>query len=438
MDLEFAAFIALDWGDRKHAWAMQIAGEKQRPQQGEIENSPEAVEQWAAELAQRFGGRPVAVALEQSRGAVVAMLGKYEHLVLHPIHPSTLAGYRKSFQPSGAKDDPGDALIGLDLLLRHRDRLRPLRPDTVETRTLQFLVEARRKLVDEKTRHSNRLTALLKQFFPQILRWFGSPSSPLVGAVLQRWPTLEQLQQSRPAAVVKFLRAHHGGSEQHLQELQGEIARAVPATRDPALLASANIEATVLVRIIAELRAGIADYERQIEAAVQVHPDFSLMDSFPGVGPALAPRLIAAMGSDRNRFANAQAVQCFSGIAPVVQRSGRQHWVHWRWACPKFVRQTFHEWALHSLARCAWARSYYDQQRARGKTHHAAVRALAYKWIRILFRCWKDHRPYQDMLYTAALGKRAAQSTAPAANAGLPQVQWKSCAGFQKPVLGGA
>lgn len=139
---DFAAFVALDWADQKHAWALQVAG-MERVQDGELENTPEAVEIWASELEQRFGGRPIAVALEQPRGAVVAVLSKYAHLVLFPVHPNSLAHYRQSFYPSGAKSDPSDAELLLELLVQHRDRLRPLQPDTVETRLLQFLVEER-------------------------------------------------------------------------------------------------------------------------------------------------------------------------------------------------------------------------------------------------------------------------------------------------------
>ena len=115
---EFAAFVALDWADQKHAWAMQAAGPA-RVQYGELENTPEAVEVWASELEQRFGGRPLAVALEQPRGAVVAVLSKYAHLVLFPVHPNTLAHYRQSFYPSGAKSDPSDAGLLLELLVQH-------------------------------------------------------------------------------------------------------------------------------------------------------------------------------------------------------------------------------------------------------------------------------------------------------------------------------
>ena len=134
---EFAAFIGIDWADRKHAWALQ--GECGRSiEQGELDHTPEAVDFWAAELARRFSGRPIAVALEQSRGSLLFMLTKYAHLVLFPIHPATSVNYRKGFRPSGAKSDPSDAGLLLDLLVRHREKLRRLDPDTEETRTLQF------------------------------------------------------------------------------------------------------------------------------------------------------------------------------------------------------------------------------------------------------------------------------------------------------------
>ena len=124
------------------------------------------------------------------------MLAKYPHLVLFPVHPTTAARYRETFCTSGAKDDPSDTASLLDLLMRHPERLRPLQPDTTETRLLQFLVEDAGRSVDEKTRQSNRLTDCLKLYFPQILRWFNDVSSPLVGALLERWPSLQELQPS--------------------------------------------------------------------------------------------------------------------------------------------------------------------------------------------------------------------------------------------------
>ena len=177
---EWAAFAAIDWADQKNFWRL-VPAVSQHFELGELENTPEAVEAWAAGLEQRFGGRPIAVCLEQSRGALVYMLTKYPHLVLFPVHPTTAAHYRETFCPSGAKSDPNDTASLLDLLLRHREHLRPLQPDTVETRLLHFLVEERRRTVDEKTRQSNRLTDCLKLYFPQILRRFDDVTTPLVG-----------------------------------------------------------------------------------------------------------------------------------------------------------------------------------------------------------------------------------------------------------------
>jgi hypothetical protein len=149
--------------------------------QGELIHKPEAVEAWAADLYRKFGGRPIAIALEQSRGSLLFMLLKYEHLVLFPVHPSTLVNYRKGFRPSGAKNDPSDARLLVDLLVRHRERLRRLHPDSEQTPTLQFLVEGRQKFVHEKVRYSNRLTAYLKMYFPQVLDWFSAVDSAIIG-----------------------------------------------------------------------------------------------------------------------------------------------------------------------------------------------------------------------------------------------------------------
>ena len=176
----------------------------------------------------------------------------------------------------------------------------------------------------------------------------------------------------------------------------------------------------VLVELIATLREGIASFDRQIAQAVAAHPDFAIFDSFPGAGPALAPRLLAAFGSQRERYQSAADLQTFSGIAPVTERSGKSQWVHVRWACPRFLRQKFHEWAAHSIGFCDWARAYYQQQRGRGKDHHAAVRALAFKWIRIAFRCWKHAVPYDDARYMQSLRRRGSPLIAALAKPELP------------------
>ena len=147
----------------------------------------------------------------------------------------------------------------------------------------------------------------------------------------------------------------------------------------------------------------MADLDQRIQPIAQAHPDYAVFDSLPGAGEVMVPRLIAAFGTKRERFSNASQVQNFSGIAPVRESSGRTEWIHMRWACPQFLRQTCHEWAGHSMAHSSWAQAYYRQQIAKGNGHHAAVRSLAAKWIRIVYRCWVNHMPYDERIYLDSL-----------------------------------
>lgn len=429
----YAAWIGLDWADKKHVWSMRTADGK--VDRGELDNTPEAVETWAAGWAQRFGGRPVAIALEQSRGAVISMFSKYAHLVLLPVHSTMVANYRKSFSPSGAKSDDKDSDLILDLVLKHPERIKPLRPDTVETRKLQFLTEQRRKLVDLHTAQLQFLIGWLKQVFPQILGWFDNLSTPLVEDLLLRWPTLPQLQKVSPKMLLKFLHHHNCRSEERNQQRLEEFRKAVSITHDPALLTTGVLCIQNAVRLLANLRDGIEAFDRQIKETFQSHPDRVIVESFPGAGPALEPRLIAAVGTQRDRFDSANNLACFAGIAPVTESSGNSCCIHWRWSCPKFIRQTFHEWARCSTRTCSWARALYNKQRERGKDHHAVIRALAFKWIRIFYRCWRDRVPYDEKLYLASVNARASQraaTAAPAHNRTKPKVVLKTCGDFKK------
>lgn len=423
--VEYAALIGIDWADQKHSWSMRTADGKRH--RGELKQSPESIQVWAAELEQQFAGRPVAVALEQSRGALVAMLSKYAHLVLFPIHPNTLTNYRKAFRPSGAKSDPADAELALEVLVTHPEKLRPLQPDTVETRQLQFLTEQRRDLVNAQTSYKQTLISWLKQVFPQILDWFDDVGCGMVGDLLLKWPTLQALQKVSPNKLRSFFAQHHCRSAERIEQRINAIAGALPATHDPALLYAACLRVQTTVGLLAELRTAIAAYDRAIEQTYRNHPDRAIVESFPGAGPALEPRLIAAVGTLRDRFDSAQNLAMFAGIAPVRESSGKQDWVHWRWSCPKFIRQTFHEWAACSLRSCDWARQHYDAQRDKKKGHHAAVRSVAFKWIRIFFRCWRDRKPYCEATYLAAR-----QAHAPKPHPGKPELQWKNCGGFAK------
>jgi transposase len=438
---EFAAFVAIDWGDREHSWALQAAGSQKR-ETGKLAQTPEAIEQWAASLAGRFGERPIAVALEQSRGALVYALSRYRRLTIYPVPPAASAGFRAFAAPSGSKSDGRDAGMLLDMLLWHREKFRGLRPDDEQTRKLQALVELRRQLVDQKTAITNQVTAHLKVCFPQALQWFDETDSPLMADFLRRWPTLAQLQSEQPEAISAFLHHHNCRSESRNQKRLEEMASARPLTTDPAVIEPLVLMIRTLLEVVENLRKGISDIDRVIEGLFTSHPDYAIFASFPGAGPALAPRLLVAFGSDRSRFTSGAEMQTLSGIAPVVSQSGQSAWIHFRWACPKFLRQTFHEFAGLSIQFCGWARAFYNKQRSKGKGHHAAVRSLAFKWIRILFACWRDRTPYNDRRHADNLTARSAStphpepqrtSSPPTRKAANPvDFQFKSVAGFSK------
>jgi transposase len=329
------------------------------------------------------------------------------------------ASMRKSLYPSGSKDDPRDAELLLDLLLQHRNKLRRLMPDDEVTRRIQNLVEERRTLVDEKTSQLNRLTGYLKVYFRQMLEWFEKLDTKLVCDLLERWPSLEELQKVPPAELRKFFSQHRGRHQELTERRLKGIGQAMPAIRDRAVLEAKRAMVQVSAQLLRILLEGIANLDSKIEEAVSAHPDFFIFESLPGAGSALAPRLLAAFGSQRDRYGSAEEVQTHSGIAPVMEKSGKKKWVHFRWACPKFLRQSFHEWAGHSISQSTWARAYYQQQRGRGKDHNAAVRALAFKWIRILFRCWQDRVAYDENKYLAALAQaRLAAELCPHSNCG--------------------
>ena len=128
----------------------------------------------------------------------------------------------------------------------------------------------------------------------------------------------------------------------------------------------------------------------------------------------LAPRLLVAFGTDRSRYPSAEALQRYSGVAPVKEKSGGRVWVHWRWNAPRFLRQTLIEWAGQTVLYCDWARAYYEQQKKRGKRHWSILRALAFLWLRILWKCWQSRTPYHEATYLAALRRRGSKLLPPA------------------------
>jgi transposase len=273
-------------------------------------------------------------------------------------------------------------------------------------RALAPLVEHRRRLVGDNVRLTNRLTSALKNYFPHALQWFQEKDTAIFCDFLSRWPTLKAVRLARRATLERFFRAHHVRTADVITTRLEAIKNAVALTTDEGVIAPHTLLVQALVAQLRVTLQAIADFDTAMAQRAHAHPDFPLLDAVPGAGAVFAPRLLVAFGEQRERFPSAEELQKYAGIAPVTERSGKKSWVHWRWQCPTFLRQTFVEWAAESLRHAFWAQVYDQQQRDKGTSHHAAVRALAFKWIRILFRCWQDRTPYDESTYLQALHRR--------------------------------
>ena len=271
---------------------------------------------------------------------------------------------------------------------------------------MQYLVAHRRRLVGDQTRISNRLTAQLKLYFPQVLDWFDDLATHLVCDFLMEWPTLSAVKKARRATLEKFFCEHNSVRQETNRRRIAEIKAAIPLTTDAAVINSSVLMVKALCAQMKTLLEAVRELEAEISRLCNSHEDHQIFESLPGAGPVYASRLTAVMGTNRERWSTPDEVAQLSGIAPVIEKSEQSSWVRWRYFCTKIMRQTFHEYAGESIKHSFWARAYYQVQRARGKSHHAAVRALAYKWIRIIFRCWQTRTPYSEVKYLESLRKK--------------------------------
>ena len=402
--VDYSVYVGIDWADSKHDVCIQPKNSDER-EFAVIQHRPKTIDVWVKNLQQQYGG-PIAVAVELTKGPIVSALQKYDFIDIFPVNPASLAKYREAFQPSRAKDDPTDAELAVDMLLRHPEHFKVLKPQSTEMRALATMVEQRRCLVSERIRITNRLRAALKQYYPQVLEWFEHIDTPLFCAFMKRWPTLTQAKRARANTLKRFFHEHHMYREGVFESRRQAINEASPLTLDEAVIVPYRMQVLVLVEQLELMFKAIDQFDEEIAKLASGHPDYALFQPLPGAGPSLTPRLMVAFGEQRERFSSAADVQKLSGIAPVTERSGQKHWVHWRLQCPTFMRQTFVEWAAQTINKSYWAGIYYRQQRDKGATYQAAVRSLAFKWIRILYRCWQTGVAYDESRYLKTLERR--------------------------------
>jgi transposase len=397
--------IGLDRSDRKADLHLIRVADQHRYSQT-IDTSPEALWEWLLQLRQDYPQGRIALCLEQPAVHLIAYLEAYEWITLYPINPLTLQKYREAFVTSRAKDDTKDARYLAELLLSHHDKLKAWAPEHEPTRGIQQFVFHRRSVVNERVGLTNRLKDLLKQYFPQALVLCGEDLwRPLATRFLLKWPSLQAVQKAKTEKLKEFYYLNGSRSAKLMEQRLSLIDKAVPVTDQTVVLQSFILRVQLLCRQLQDVVTTIKTFDLRITEAFKEHGDYQIFSSLPGAGPVLAPRLLATMGSQRDRFESAANLQNYTGIAPVTKQSGGKCYVHRRYLCPKFHRQSFHEYAQESILWSRWAAAFYLQQRTKGCYHHATVRALAYKWQRIIWRCWQSRKPYEQNTYEAALRK---------------------------------
>ncbi len=409
MNEQPALFIGIDWADQKHDIYVIDRNGKRFHQ--EIEHSPENIDAWVGEMLKLADGRPIAIMLEQSRGALVYALMFREDVLLYPVNPKQLARYRESY-PGGGKSDPTDAMYLARMLNERITTLTAWQPDDENTRLLAQLSQQRRKIVDGQTKLRQQLTALLKSYFPVVLELFGKDHQlTLLLSMLRRWADPRTLRRADRRLIRRVLSEHTIANEEQQDAIIDRIRSAQLLSRDEALITPSAMAVKLLANQIQQARKTIGEFDAKIAEAMKQHPDAHLFTSLRGAGPALAPRLLCAFGSQKDRWEDADSLAAFSGIAPVTRKSGKQCQVHRRYACPKFLRQTFHEFADSARIYCPWTKARYRMLRDRGMKHHAALRKLARSWIRILFRVWQTGTPFDCDRYIAQLKQRCPEIT---------------------------
>lgn len=392
-------FAGIDWASADHAVCVidECAKVLHRAM---VAHTREGLAELVRAL-RRFGS-DLPIAIERPSGLLVDFLVEAGFQVV-PIHPNAVKASRPRYAAAASKTDLGDAFLLADLLRTDGHRFQPLRPHSDETRALRALVRTRDDLVAERVGLANQLRALLERFWPGAAAIFADVDSPIALAFLRRYPTPQSADRLGEKRLRAFL-ARNAYCGRRPVPLLLERLRSAPAGLTGEAEAEASGELVLaLVAVLEPLVAQIQRLTAAVEHALETHPDGALVASFPRAGCVNAAQILAELGDDRARFVSEEHLAAEAGVAPVTKASGKSRSVAFRWACNKRLRGAITCFADNSRHASAWAAGVYQRARSRGCDHPHAIRVLARAWIRILWRCWQDRRPYEVALHRAAV-----------------------------------
>jgi transposase len=342
----------------------------------------------------------LAVAIETNQGAAIEQLLQ-SGVVVYPVNPKSAERYRERKVPSGNKTDRLDAWSLGDALRVDGHGWRALKPLDPLIQELRLLCRDEVELISKRTELVNQLQAALHEYYPAALAAFDDWTAQPAWSFVQQFPTPALLHKAGRHRWEKFLHAHRLYRPELNEKRLQLFARAQEFCGGAAVTRSKSRLALCLVKLLQALESQLQEYRQEIQRLFQEHPDHDVFGSLPGAGGKLAPRLLSELGSDRALFENAQALQCYVGTAPVSFQSGQTHQVYVRFMCNKSFRHTVHLWADLSRKSCAWAQIYYQQLRARGQSHAAALRCLGQRWLKILWKMWQTNTTYNSEFHTA-------------------------------------
>lgn len=391
----FANFGAIDWAKYNHHAVIvdrtgQIVAEFSFP------HTLKGWQQWRQQAARYV---PLAVAIETSQGTVIDQLLQTPDCTVYPLNPKAARAYRNRKAPSGAKSDHLDAWSFADALRLDGSAWKPLSKQDPLLEQLHLLCRDELALIEERTALVNQLIAALHEYYPTALAAFEDWTLPAAWAFVEAFATPQLLASSGKRRWEKFLHTHKLARPETYEKRLELFAKATEFRASDALTQAKSRLAVTRTKQLRVLQTQLEDYRRQIEKLFGQHPDHDLFGSLPGAGPKIAPRLLAELGDNRQRFESAQALQCYGGTAPVSYQSGPVHKVRVRTQCNRVLRHTVYLWADLSRRTCPWADTYYQSLRKRGKSHACALRCLGQRWLKILWKMWQTRTRYDASLH---------------------------------------
>jgi len=352
------------------------------------------------EVKKRLSAYPeLPVAIEARNHAALDQLLAIENLLIYCVHTYSSKRYRERHHPSGVKDDQRDAWALADALRVDGHLWKPFAAPNAAITELRILCHDEVNLIGQRTALVNALQQALLEYFPGALHVFSDWVSVSSWAFVSTFPTPQALQDAGPAKWKKFL---HTNRLWRPSTVDGKLAlfeNAAAFRASPATTAAKSMLALSLVRQLRILDSQLHDYRERINAIFHQHPDREIFRSLPGAGEKLAPRLLAEIGDDRERFPDAAGLQAYAGTAPVTLQSGQIIRRKVRRACNRNLRAAIHLWADLSRHRCAWAAIYYKTHRESGQSHACALRCLGQRWLKILWKMWQTRTAYDDALH---------------------------------------